>query len=645
MRFIANCPGIVWLTGPVILIATVAWAGPASDVLLPNTTKGYVSIRNPEEAKEHFQQTQLGELGYDDAMRPFMDSVRDQLETKSGLTERLGIVWDNLDGLPAGELSLSIIERKGRDAVLAITIDVTGRAKQGERLIAAAEKRFAARGGKKQTATVGGATLNVFTTPAAKRGAAPIETVYFIHDDILCGVSGRDEAEAMLKRFAGEPADSLSSQPAYVATMKRLATEAGDLKPEVRWFVEPFGLIWAGRTINNSAPRRKDRDMAKILAEQGFDAIQGVGGFVNLRTPDHVDILYRATVYAPPVAGKEDDPLRWNKAMRMLQLPNSENWTPQSWAPRMSARYATFNIDPLAAFDHVDTLFDAIQGHKDAFKTSMEGIELDEYGPQVDVREQFVAYMGQRGSIVTDYVTPITVHSERSVIAIEAKEEAKLAASLAKIMEKEPDVERRTVDQLVVWERVPPEVGEEGDLDIAAPGFSPLSGDTVRSTKSGDNSEDEPVLPNSAVCVAFGHLMIASDIDYLREILAGFGKREMLAGSADYEQVAATMESLVPAARSAWLFSRTDEAYRPTYELIRQNRMPESETMFGRIINDLLTTEVEKEEGILRKQRIDGSKLPSFEMARRSFGPAGTAMRSEKDGWIITGAILNKEAP
>ena len=41
----------------------------------------------------------------------------------------------------------------------------------------------------------------------------------------------------------------------------------------------------------------------------------------------------------------------------------------------MCARYATLNIDLLNAFDHVGTLFDAIEGHKDAFKTSMEGIE------------------------------------------------------------------------------------------------------------------------------------------------------------------------------------------------------------------------------------------------------------------------------
>ena len=35
------------------------------------------------------------------------------------------------------------------------------------------------------------------------------------------------------------------------------------------------------------------------------------------------EVVYRLAVYAPPVKGKENDPLRWNLAMQMLQLPNT----------------------------------------------------------------------------------------------------------------------------------------------------------------------------------------------------------------------------------------------------------------------------------------------------------------------------------
>ena len=309
----------------------------------------------------------------------------------------------------------------------------------------------------------------------------------------------------------------------------------------------------------------------------------------------------------------------------------------------MCARYATYNVEVLNAFDHFGTLFDAIEGHKDAFKTSMEGIEQDAYGPQVNVRDELVAHMGNRVTLVTDYSMPISINSERSLIAIEAKDEKKLAETIGRIMEKEPDVERREFGNFVIWERVPEDVTIH-ELDIDAPGLSPLSIEDPAPVAD-DDQEKAHVLPNSAVCVAFGQLLMASDMKYLEHLLGGFGQRELLTSSGDYQLVSARMDQLASGDRSGWSFVRTDEAFRPTYELIRQGRMPESETMFGKFLNRMLTTEVEKEEGVLRKQRLDGSDLPNFEAVRRYFGPAGRVLRSDQDGWLLTGTVLHKEAP
>jgi len=73
--------------------------------------------------------------------------------------------------------------------------------------------------------------------------------------------------------------------------------------------------------------------------------------------------------------------------------------------------------------------------------------------------------------------------------------------------------------------------------------------------------------------------------------------------------------------------------------------MPESETMLGRLLNRMFTQDEDEYEGILREQKIDGQELPPFEMVRRYFGPAGTLVRSEDNGWFIVGATLSKQAP
>jgi hypothetical protein len=630
------------LTTAVFLSTPAAWALTPSDVLLPATTKGYVSAANPDDLREHFQQTLLGQLVYDDEMQPFAKDLQKQIEAKlNAVEERLGITNDDLDGVPAGELSLAVIEHEGRQAVLAVTIDVTKHKQQAERLLAAIEKRFAARGGAKKDVDQAGTTMHVFTVPAADGKGAPQTTVYFVHDDVLCGVDAQDEADAMLKRFSGTPTDNLKSLPAYKNTMEKCQKAAGDTVPEAHFFVDPFGFVRAYRSLSKSKPPAPDKDYAKILSEQGFDAVQGVGGCVNLLVPDAVDFVYRVAIYAPPVKGKENDPLRWNLAMQMLQLPNGDATPPPSWAPRQSARYASYNLDVLNAYDHFGTLFDAFQGHKDAFKTSMEGIEQDPYGPQVNVRKEFVGHMGKRVTFLTDFSLPVSVDNERSILAVEAADEAPLAKSLAKIMEHEPDVKRRDFGEYVLWERVPAETNME-EVEVEAPGFAPVDATPKSGAKSDENKR---VLPNSAVCVALGQLMIASDINFLKELLTGYAQHELLTSSGDFQQVARLMEKLAPGEHCGFSFVRMDEASRATYDLIRAGKMPESESLLGKFLNEVLTTEVEKEEGVRRKQRIDGNLLPDFEMVRRYLGPAGRILRSDPDGWLLTGAILNKEAP
>ncbi len=153
------------------------------------------------------------------------------------------------------------------------------------------------------------------------------------------------------------------------------------------------------------------------------------------------------------------------------------------------------------------------------------------------------------------------------------------------------------------------------------------------------------MLPNSAVCVAFGQLMIASDIRYLEHLLGGFGQRELLTSSGDYQLVASRMDKSAPGPRSGWSFARTDEAFRPTYELIRQGRMPESETMFGKFLNRLLTTEVEKEEGVLAEAAARRQRPAELRDGPPLLRPRRPRPAKPTDGWLLTGTVLHKEAP
>jgi hypothetical protein len=105
----------------------------------------------------------------------------------------------------------------------------------------------------------------------------------------------------------------------------------------------------------------------------------------------------------------------------------------------------------------------------------------------------------------------------------------------------------------------------------------------------------------------------------------------------DYHRASDRLQALGSNGDSFRFFSQTAEDYRPTYELIRMGKMPESQTVLGRILNRMLGPE---EKNVLREQRLDGSKLPEFDAVRKYFGAAGTYVKTTEKGWFICGCLL-----
>jgi hypothetical protein len=230
------------------------------------------------------------------------------------------------------------------------------------------------------------------------------------------------------------------------------------------------------------------------------------------------------------------------------------------------------------------------------------------------------------------------------VIAIESTNPVALAKAIEKTMKADPDTRQVTLGKYTVWEIVQADM-DLPNLDIDS-GFDPTGGANAFDPTGGAGRgvEDEPrrKLPNSAVTVARGQLLVASHIDFLEKVLTDFESHETLATSVDYTRVMDEMKTLFGDTRSARFFSRTEEEYRPTYELIRAGKMPESESVLGKLLNVLFG---EGKEGEVRTQKIDGSQLPDFEMVRRYFGPAGIEVVTEVDGWFVLGVTLSKQLP
>ncbi|OHB67336.1 MAG: hypothetical protein A2V70_00175 [Planctomycetes bacterium RBG_13_63_9] len=687
------------------LAGTTAEAGRPTEELLPKTTAGFVAVTSMEQLGDHWDRTQVGQLMADPVMKPFTDSLKEQFEDRwSGIHERFGLTWDDLREVPTGEVCIAAIRPRPNEAATAVVADVTGNLDKTKEMLARVSASLAKQGAEKTERVVGETTIIFFDVPPPKHDpeAKPQKTFYFLSekDNLLAATDSLEVIQGILERLSADPGDSLANLPGFRAVMDRCAKDAGDVTPQLRWFIHPLAYAEAVRTRIPQEKRRREKSFVDVMQNQGVDAVRGMGGYVDFAVGGY-EVLHRTVIDAPPP---------YRQSMKMAAFPNGGEYAPQRWVPRDVAMYTSFYCDLLNGFDNFGPLIDEVFGKplflfradvkcqqdldsgvvpqefhdefkkekislekaakvvvkkagtlwdireteqnyivkkvRDAlnvyeqqtgvWKDVLEGLKTDEEGPQIDLRCDLFEHLGQRVTMISDYQLPITPTSERLLSAVETTDEKATAAAIEKWFKVDWTAKRREIDGHVIWEIVEETETAVPKISVGAiPSLGPKEGED-------DAEEDRPrMFPHMAVTVAHGHLFVSSHLDFLLKVLKPAGPRETLNLSIDYRLVAATIQKLEITEKCAEFFRRTDEVYRPTYELIRQGKMPVSETLVGRTLNSILG---EGEDGTPRSQKIDGSTLPDYDVVRRYLGPAGMVITSEPQGWFFKGFMLTKES-
>jgi hypothetical protein len=465
-------------------------------------------------------------------------------------------------------------------------------------------------------------------TPAPKDRYA----FYFMSGDFLCTTDNLAVMHGILDRLSGKGGadDALAAVPGFKTVSDRCASDATGVAPQIRWFIHPIGYAAVARAAMPPDQRRRGKSLLELMQNQGFAAIQGVGGYASF-SDENFDLIHRTAVYAP-------EP--YEKSMKMLKFLNGEDYTPQDWVPGDIATYSTFYFDVLNAFDNFGPLFDELYGggETNVWVGTLDSLRTDPNGPKLDLRAELFEHLGQRITLVTDYQMPITTGSERILVGIQLKEgrDADVAKAIEKAMKGDPSAKPRQEDGLVIWEIVEDEGGAAEMPQIEGIGDEPTDMPKKKSMR-----QEDRLFPHAAITVLDGHLFVASHLDFLEKVIAKHEPRELLRNDADYRMVSETIESLHPNEKCARVFSRTDEEYHLSYELIRQNKLPESESLLARVLNQLFG---EGKKGQPRPQKIDGSQLPEYDTVRHYLAPAGLQATAEKDGWFIKGFTVSREA-
>lgn len=615
-------------------------AVPPTDQLLPKGTVGYIAVGDVDVLAKGWNSTQLAQLLDDPAMEPFAEDLRAQLKRKWEETNRsIEISWSDIEQVPSGELAFALVAGLGEEPAALLLADVEDNQPEAKDLLERMADRLKEEKATRRSEEIEGTTVVVYDVPevGGQKPRRARTVVHFLKDGMLF-ISDREVmAKLVLERWDAAHEDTLAQRKEFQKVMARCEASAGDEEPHLRWFLEPIAFaeaIRAKRDLNPPAPGDEPEleggtDMLTVLKHQGFEAIQGVGGHVSFSVGEQ-DIVHRTATYAPKP---------WEKSMQMLVFPNGTDHAPQSWVPDDVATYITFYIDMMNAFDNFGPMFDELfgEGETGVWEDVLKSLKEDPNGPGIDLRADLVGHLGNRVTIFTDYVLPITPNSERFVLAIETTDAETLADTIRRSMETDPEVVRREIADHVVWEIVEQEApvpAEDVNFELELPGA-----DLDLQPQAPPMEEEKRLLPSSAITVAHNHLLIVSHVDFLTEILESDGTQPSLGEMIDYRLVMQELEARGGGEAALHLFSRTDEAYRPTYETLRQGKMPESKSMLASLINAIMG---QTEDDPPREQMIDADSLPEFEIVRRYLGPTGAYLHTEDDGWFFEGFLLTK---
>jgi hypothetical protein len=657
-----------------LLVALLAFgareltAAQPGETLLPDTTKGFLSIPDWGRMEADFSSTQLGELASDEIMRPFVEDLKRQIrQNGTRRLERLGVTLEEMRAIVGGEVTLAMVQPSETTAAALALVDVTGREEEARTLLNRMADNLTKQGGRRlRTATE--SSVAVFELPRREGEKQGRQTASFLKGSLLCIGDDVRTVEDVLRATSVERKNSLSGLPEFRQSMARLDAARGEngAPPHIRWFLEPFGYAECMRILD--PPKEKPQpDVLRALRRQGFTAIRGISGHFTFAA-NRYELVHRTMVLAPPAQGAKTGD-KYRLAARMLDFPNSEDLVPEGWVPRELATYTTWNWNLQKAFDACKPLVDELVANpgEEILDSILVDLRDARDGPRVDLERDLVGNLGGRVTLVTDYQTPVGPKSERWIAGVKTSESNTVATALEKSLKNEANVRRREVAGFTVWEVVPEQQAahteslvievpggrvQHADSDVEEfvafqPGKSRFKQRGKRTQKQ--QQQQQRVIQNMALTVAYDHLFVASHVDLLERVLkqagavqdAGDGaKTDNLGAAADFSRVAEEMRTLGGGSVAAKFFSRSDEAMRINYELLRTNAMPKSQSILGKLLNEMFA---DGKPGSVRRARLDGSKLPPYDAVRRYLGPAGTFVVTEEDGWLVTGFMLAKD--
>lgn len=606
--------------------------------LLPDTAAGLVRIPNLPKFCEAFEETHLGTLRKDELLKPFVDAQRARLDNFfDSVNNNVGIKPEDLYEMASGEVVFAWLPFPGdqrRPYSLVVVTDIRGRQQKADETLVQIDQELKQGGWTRSDVTHQGELVRLYGTKP-KPGQLKIEQIAITANATRVIAADRDTVVTdILDAVSGTPKGNPISD---AADFRKLLAAAGQAiaKPvkqqggtlAVEWFARPFAM---GRIARQALEidRGNDIDIIKLLENQGFDAIQAAGGVVAING-ERFDVIHKGMVLA-------ERPFQ--KAARMLQFEQLPRQPIPAWIPEHTASFNRIQIDIENAFWSSGTLVDEALGDP-VFNDMIAGIRDDQDGPQIDLEKDVLPNLDDEIILLTDNVLPADVNSERMLVAIRVKDEAKIKDAIRKAMEVEPDASKMETDlqNVDVW-RVQRGEGQVEDFD------DELFGDLDLGFDEEETEEQPPLLDRWAIALIPAgpqsntpFLMFSSH----PELLIAAAERIQSGADGGFGSVPAVDDvtrALQDLGINQPVFDRvvrTDLSLRVKYELLREGKLRESDSVLANLLQRIDEQQPETE-----LDRLNAEKLPPYQQIEKYLPAGGSYLEETPEGWELTSFLL-----
>ena len=603
--------------------------------LLPDTTQAVVWVPSAEVILERWNRTELAKLASDPQISPFFDEQRQAIEKRlMDAGWRLTVDPADLADYATGQIALawmSKTESRRKPFSLAMLVDVTDDPVDNERLLTKIDEQLAGQKPAKAQLVLEGVDVVKYTTK--RPGQLGDETSFYaIENAKFLATDDEELMKLLIQRVQGKETNGKSlAEDEVFQKGREYANISGEAHAE--YFVRPIGFASVLREIG-SKRSKSDTDLLAILKNQGFGAIKCVCGELTLGL-EKVDMQHHGYVYAE---------LPLPKSAAVLDFPNNADKKVPAFVGANASSFLTAYWNASEAFWKVEGIVDEFAGNEGFFEAMINGMKTDQFGPRVDLRTEVLPQFTNEIFTVSDSKEgEASVDSRRNLIALRVKDHGAILKVLERAMKNEPDVELIEVLGQKVWTKVAP--SDDDDL-----GEFDLDGDFSDFADEEEEEDQQNWLETWSITVTpesendnntYGFVMFSSHAEMIENAIAKLksGTPSEMLGQQDYLRISQALRNAFGNDEfCTQRINRNQLAYRVQYELFRQGKLKDSESMLASILDRLLQNQNEIKS---EKQMVSGENLPPFAHIEKYLHPSGMTIRSTDHGWEFGGLLLN----